>query len=101
MKYTYSVESHFLGSWRKLFEESRDFCLGFLDARKDQAPRNAYRLTRSDGKVIVELPATEDVSIGMIAGWPTAEQYEFAAQRALVQAARIRAQTAKEAARQG
>jgi len=53
---------------------------------------------RSDGKVMQELPAVTDASIGMVAGWPTPEQYEYAARRAIEQAARIREQTAKQEA---
>lgn len=95
MKHTYSVQAHYLGSWHDIVRDTRDFCLGFLHARKDYAPRNAYRLIRGDGKVMNELPAADDVEIGQVAGWPTPEQYEGAAQRAIAQAARIREQRAK------
>ena len=69
---------------------SLQYCQGFLDARKDYAPRNAYRLMRSDGKVMEEVAAYEDVFVGQIAGWPTAEQYESAANKALARAQAIR-----------
>lgn len=90
MKHTYTVQTFYCGSWMSLFSETRDFCLGFLEAKKDYAPRNAYRIMRSDGKVALDLPAYEDVAIGQIASYPTAEQYESAAKRALEQAERIR-----------
>jgi hypothetical protein len=61
-----------------------------MDARADYSPRCAMRLMRSDGKIIEELAADEDVGIGMIAGWPTAEQYELAAAKALQRAHIIR-----------
>ena len=66
------------------------FCKGYLYAMLYTAPRNAYRITRADGRVVGELEAREDVNIGMIAGWPTAAQYEHAAAMALAKAARIR-----------
>lgn len=95
-KYTYAVETLHIGKWIKLFAtETRDYCFGYLSHAKYCAPRIAHRIVRSDGKVMQELPAVEDCSIGMIAGWPTPEQYEGAAQRALEQAARIRRQWEK------
>lgn len=99
MKHTYSVQSFFIDKWVNLFTETRDFCAGYLKASQYNSPRNAYRLIRSDGKVIHELPAATEVGIGMVAGWPTPEQYEAAAQRATAQAARIREQQAKQEAR--
>ena len=45
---------------------------------------------RSDGRIIEEVAASDDVSIGQIAGWPTAEQYEKAASMALELAKAIR-----------
>lgn len=98
MKHTYTVQTHYLGSWIDIVRDTRDFCLGFLHAKKDYAPRNAYRLMRGDGKVMHELPAADDVAIGQVAGWPTPEQYEGAAKRALEQAAQIREQAAKHEA---
>jgi hypothetical protein len=47
-------------------------------------------MVRSDGKIVRELTEYEDVGIGMIAGFPTAEQYERAAERALERARKIR-----------
>lgn len=99
MKYTYSVEAFFIDKWVKLLTDTRDFCSGYITACQYDSPRNAYRLMRSDGKVIAELKAATEVCIGMVAGWPAPEQYEAAAKRALDQAARIREQTAKNDAR--
>lgn len=90
MKYTYNLESFFNEKWVKLFTQSRDYCLGYINHAKYCYPRNDMRVIRSDGKVIEELKEYEDVSIGMVAGWPTAQQYENAAKRALEQAERIR-----------
>lgn len=95
MKYIYTVQTNYLGVWTDIVRDSRDFCLGFMHARKDYAPRNAYRLMRSDGRVLYEFAAAGDVEIGQIAGYPTAEQYEAAALRAQAAAQRIREQTAK------
>lgn len=89
-KYTYFVETYYIDRWLKLFSETRDYCLGYLSAIADRAPRNPYRVVRSDGKVVQDLPGNTEVSIGQIAGWPTPEQYESAAKRAMEQAALIR-----------
>lgn len=100
MKYTYTVESFYLEKWAPIIRgESRDYCLGYFDRTQEFSPRNAYRVVRSDGKVMAERKGDADVSIGMIAGWPTPEQYEGAAQRALDQAKRIRERQALEEAR--
>jgi|GEM_PF-1940762 len=90
MKYTYSIESYFSSKWVKLFTETRDFCKGWLTHAQYDYPRNAKRIVRSDGKVMAEIKANDEVSIGMIASYPTPEQYERAANVALAKAARIR-----------
>ncbi len=90
MKYEYYLETFVIGKWLKILQGSLQYCQGFLDARKDYSPRPAYRLMRSDGRVMEEVPAREDVKIGLIAGWPTAEQYEAAANEALERAKVIR-----------
>jgi hypothetical protein len=90
-KFDYRVEFELDGGhWNTTIRDSKDFCLGFLHATRYQYPRNAMRVVRSDGKIIAEVPAYEDVSIGMVAGYPTAEQYERAAGRALEKAEKIR-----------
>ena len=91
MKHTYSIARLYNEEWYSLIkEEYLQYCLGWLDRAQDQSPRPAYRLVRSDGKVVRLMPEREDVSIGQVAGFPTAEQYEAAAQRALEKAAAIR-----------
>lgn len=99
MKHDYHLESFALGKWLKMLQGSMQYCQGFLDARKDHAPHNAYRLMRSDGKIMEEVPAREDVDIGQIAGWPTAEQYERAANKAIERAKVIRAREEAESFR--
>jgi hypothetical protein len=95
-KYQYYVESLYDGRWVRIHTASRDFCEGYLRRVLDDThPRNEYRLMRSDGKVMESLYPIEEVSVGMIAGWPTPEQYEHAAQVALDKAARIREIQAK------
>jgi hypothetical protein len=91
MKHEYHLESFAHGAWVKFLKGfPLQYCQGFLDARKDHAPRLAYRLMRSDGRVMEEVAAREDVNIGQIAGWPSAEQYEAAANKALECAKAIR-----------
>ena len=96
MKYTYAVESMCLGKWCKLFTDTRDFCAGYLTHAQYDHPRNALRIVRSDGKVMHELKADDEVSVGMIASYPTPAQYEHAAKIALEKAARIREQEARQ-----
>jgi hypothetical protein len=91
MKHTYTIETLFGDKWMPIIKgEYLQYCLGWLDRAQDQSPRPAYRLVRSDGKILKLLAEREDVCIGMVAGFPTAEQYEAAAQRALDKAAVIR-----------
>jgi hypothetical protein len=99
MKYTYRLESLYLGEWRIIVRDTRDFCLGYLTACQYNAPRNAMRLLRSDGKVVAERHAATEVSVGQVASYPTPEQYEAAAARAIEQAARIRKIDEQQAAR--
>jgi hypothetical protein len=61
-----------------------------MDAMKGEMPRIHLRMVRSDGKIIREITEYDDVGIGMITGFPTAEQYERAAERALERARKIR-----------
>ena len=86
----YRVQSLFMGQWVNITRGPLMFCRGYLDAKSEHSPMLAHRILRSDGKVVEELEAEEDVSVGMIAGWPTAGQYEAAAQRALDKAKAIR-----------
>ena len=90
-KYTYRIECSYGERWIKIIQNStRDYCRGYLHARMESAPRPHYRLIRSDEVIIDDIPEVQDVQIGMIAGWPTAEQYERAAEKALAKAAAIR-----------
>lgn len=97
--HTYKLESNYLGEWHKFKDGGLQYLQGYLDAHKDHSPRLAYRLMRSDGRVMEEVAAREDVSIGMVAGWPTAAQYERAAERALEKAKVIREREDAEAKR--
>lgn len=95
-KYTYAVESLWAakGKWVALISgEARGFAYGYYLGRFDErsGPANALRLVRSDGMVVDSASQIDDVSIGMIAGMPSAEQYEGAAERALERARSIRA----------
>jgi len=95
-KHTYTIETNCEGQWLKILSGSLQYLQGFLDARKDYAPRLAHRLLRSDGRIVEEIPANDDVSIGMIAGWPTAAQYERAADKAMDRAKAIRENETRE-----
>ncbi len=96
MKYDYHIETFTIGKWLKIVMGSREYCRGYLNARQDLSPRNAYRLVRSDGQIVDEYPAREDVSIGQVAGFPSAEQYERAGNRAFDMAKAIREQKQRE-----
>ena len=93
-KYTYRVEVHHAHyGWVKLLEDPSRLCaagyfMGRTDARMPPSP--AMRLIRSDGKVIDDIPEDAEVSVGMVAGFPTPEQYEAAAERAVATAKRLR-----------
>jgi hypothetical protein len=90
MKYTYSLEVAFCGRWIKFKSGSLQYLKGHLDGKAEASPRIAHRIVRSDGKIVEELPARDDVGIGLVAGHPTAEQYERAAEKALAKAEAIR-----------
>ena len=95
-KYTYAVEvatGFEDDDWYALVKgEQRGFALGYLLGCRDSRlpPTRAHRMIRSDGKIIESYPANREVSIGMIAGFPSPEQYEAAARDALDKAERIR-----------
>lgn len=91
MKHTYTIETLFGDKWLAIVKlETLGYYKGWMDKASDSAPRPAYRVMRSDGKMVDTLCERTDVSIGQVAGYPTAEQYEAAAQRALEKAAVIR-----------
>lgn len=83
MKYEYYIETYYCEKWVKIITASRQYCEGWLSARQDISPRPCFELFRSDGQRIAEYPAKYDVSIGQVAGFPTAEQYERAAREAM------------------
>jgi len=93
-KYTYSFEVLLDDKWFRPFgmaDTQLGFLRGYAMGRNDTAaPRLAMRVIRSDGRVMDEYAAATEVNIGLIAGWPTPEQYEEAAKRALATAGRIR-----------
>lgn len=92
-KLGYRIETLYEGKWVSIINsEQLGFCRGWLHARADCSPRPWFRLLRnSDGEILHQLTARSDVSVGQVAGWPTAEQHEAAAARALAKAAAIRA----------
>lgn len=96
MKYEYHLECFTIGKWLNILIGSREFLRGFLHARRDYRPRLAYRLIRNDGLIIESCDALDDVSVGQIAGFPTAEQYEAAANKAMERVSAIREQEAKK-----
>ena len=89
-KYTYKVEVQIDGKWVYMLDGSKDFCMGYLTRAVEHSPRLAIRVMRSDGKVIDSIEKSDEVQIGMVASWPTPEQYEAAARRALATAEEIR-----------
>jgi hypothetical protein len=80
--------------WIPIAFGNRSYCVGFFDARQDQAPRLAMQVVRrspqGERKVIAFAPAKDGLHIGQIAGFPSAEQYEAAAAKALATAQHIR-----------
>ena len=77
--------------WTAIVRESRAYCMGYFERMKDTPPpRLAARVVRGD-KVLAELAADADVSIGAFAGFPSPEMYEAAAERAKARAAYMRA----------
>jgi hypothetical protein len=93
-KYTYSIRSYYpeyKQPWMAFKKNlNRQYALGYFDALREQpSPRPHTQLVRSDGKVVDEFEAHEEVHIGMVAGFATAEQLRRAAQKALDRADRI------------
>ena len=89
MKHTFTVEAHYPNDvtrsdgWLKLDEGTRDYCRGWLEARKDLRPRPAMRIVRDDGAVSETLPADDTARVGMVFGYPTGAQLIGAAVRSL------------------
>jgi hypothetical protein len=93
-RFTYRFEIDIEGEWfcpAGMEDTQLSFLRGYALGRSDTpAPRRAMRIVRSDGKLMEQWAAATEVNIGLIAGWPTAGQYENAAERALETAKRIR-----------
>lgn len=70
--------------------EGLEFCRGYVHHQRcAPGPRLACRLVRSDGRIMEEVNGLTEAGIGMVAGWPSAEQYRRAADRCIRQAERI------------
>jgi hypothetical protein len=74
-----------MGKWYSVLKDTTvNFCRGYMLGKQDASPpRLSFRL------------------VGMVAGWPTPEQYEAAAARAIERAKSIRAQNEQDERRQG
>lgn len=91
---TYSVEVFADGAWYPLVHgETYALAIGYYLGRRDAIvpPSLACRMMRSDGVEIERSNAVDQVACGMIAGFPTPEQYERAAAVALDTARQLRA----------
>jgi hypothetical protein len=93
-KYTYSIRSYYpeyKQPWITFKKNlNRQYAEGYFFAlRESPSPCPHTQLVRSDGKVIDEFEAVEEVHIGMVAGYPSSEQLRRAAQKALERADRI------------
>ena len=93
-KYTYSIRSYYpeyKEPWITFKKDlNRQYAEGYFFAlRESPSPCPHTQLVRSDGKVVDEFKAVEEVHIGMVAGYPSAEQLRRAAQKALERADRI------------
>lgn len=78
--------------WVRLYEDCGiRFAEGYLECLAlTPGPRIEHRLVRDDGKVVDMQEGTSRAGIGMVAGFPTAEQYEAAAAWCLSLAADVR-----------
>lgn len=91
-RHTYRLEVDDNGTWVPLTGGAcgREFGIGYVFAcRERPGPKLGIRLTRGDGKVVEEAPGTTEASIGLVAGFPTAEQYRRAAARCIARAEAI------------
>lgn len=78
------------GQWMTIKQGNLGYLQGYFDAMANQSPRVAHQIVSPKGKVLDEMPERTEVSIGQVSGWPTAEQYEAAAKRALEKAEALR-----------
>ena len=93
---SYHLEIPCLGKWNRFKTGSKGYCQGYMDALRGAYPRSEVRMVDDAGKVLDCIEEWEQVSVGMIAGWPTAEQYERAAAEAVQKAALIRGNQERE-----
>jgi hypothetical protein len=56
IKHKLHIESFSNGQWQRGPEGNEDFCLGFLEAKRTEKEGLAYRIMRSDGRVLASLP---------------------------------------------
>ncbi len=93
-KYTYQLQFLRDDTWVSLFglqSSSLLYLRGFCEgSRSADGLRPAYRILRDDGKVVEEVREREKLPLGMVAGFPTPEQYERAAAKALAAAQALR-----------
>lgn len=95
------IEAYGFGKWHTLLMCTRGYGEGWLDHHREApGPRCAQRLLDPQGRVRGEVEAIDEVSIGMIAGHPTAEQYERAAAVATERARLIRQHQKRQAERE-
>ena len=92
--YTYSIRSYYpeyKESWIAFKKDlNKQYAQGYFNALRERpSPRPHTQLVRSDGVVVDEFEAIEEVHIGMVAGYPSSEQLRRAAKKALERADRI------------
>lgn len=91
MGYEYHLECRNAEKWIRFKSHlSLQYAKGWIDSRKEMSPRPSIRLVRSDGRIVDEISEINEVLVGQVAGFPTAEQYEQAASLALKRAKAIR-----------
>ena len=102
----YAVQVKRNDQWVVVTVGAMGFCQGYFECLRGETPRSEMRVVKLfegrawfDGRDIEESDIQKvvghdkgnvDVGIGLIAGWPTAEQYERAAEKALDKAKEIR-----------
>lgn len=95
MTYRYAIdvfydEIHRWVTLPGLGDVSLQYAEGYVTGHHDSPGlARAIRIVRSDGKVKREEPACAEVSLGMIAGWPSAQQYRRAAAAAIAKAEQL------------
>jgi len=103
-KHTYTLQVRYNGEWTAFPGGGcgREFGIGYVFAcRERPGPRSGIRLVRDDGRVIEEAPELTEASIGLVVGFPSAEQYRAAAARCIARAEQIEEMAARQEARRG